>query len=378
MSVFRRPDRDRSGGRIPVRADRSRVPERLRESVVAVREFDLAAALRYHWRQENARGKERAMAIQPYPDRLFDPATRHMMVFAHQDDEIMYTGLMQRLGPELDFLWVTNGDGLAPFVDADPAEYAKVRIAETDRVLEVMERDLSRKTDLEVSEIEIYDNFVDLTLNPSRKPEIYDFFHDVANRIYAEIRRVRPEVIWTAQYQNGHPEHDLVHFLTAYAIRQLEREENRKIDFYQLPEYEYTILIPMRFHPLYKGIRHEILLTDAELEKKRQALECYPSQVELFEKFEKVINGLGRVARLFGRGFDAEGFVRREMFGPVPEDLDYSQSTHRFEWANYMRDYNKGEKVSHARHLANIARAIRERTLRVPEAEGADGGKGRT
>lgn len=303
------------------------------------------------------------MNYQEIPDVLFNNATRHMLSVAHQDDEIQYCGLISRWGPGVRFLFMTNGDGIAPFVNADPLEYAEMRKEETDSVLKTLGRDLEDRVCLDYSEIEIYDNFVELTLNPTNKPAVIDFMHRIACDVYRDLKAFRPDVVWCPQFQNGHPEHDLIHILTAYAIRQINREEGCEIKFYQLPEYEYTILIPMRFHPLYKGPVHFITLTEEEMEIKRRAFECYPSQVELFAKFERVMNGIGTLGKLIGRGFSAEDFLKREHFAPVPTDIDYTRSFHRFEWANYMFDKNKDVKVRFDRHIAVIARELSGRSF---------------
>ncbi|RJO65167.1 MAG: hypothetical protein C4523_16535 [Myxococcales bacterium] len=301
------------------------------------------------------------MNRQPYPHYLFDPATTHLFALAHQDDEINYCGLIRRLGEGVDFVWLTNGDGLAPFENADPKQYAEMRKAEADQVLLTLGRPLKRRVCLDWSEIEIYDHFVELTLNPANRPAVMNYFHRLGDDVYRRIKAHKPHVVWTLQFQNGHPEHDLMHILTALAIRQLEREAGYRPAFYQLPEYEYTILVPLRFHPLYKGVVHELLLREEELEIKRRAFDCYPSQVKLFAQFQRVIDGLGKLARLVGKGFDAQSFLSHEQFGPVPERLDYARSVHVFEWANYMRDKHKNVKVRFDRHLAEIYKALSER-----------------
>ncbi len=301
------------------------------------------------------------MKIQAYPEYLFDPSTRHMLSVAHQDDEIMYCGLIQRWGEDCRFLWTTNGDGLAPFVNADPKEYAEIRKAETDAVLTTLGRSLSLRRCMDYSEIEIYDNFVDLTLAPQRTEEIMDFFYKIGCEIYREIKEFNPDVVWSGAFQNGHPEHDLVHFLSGYAIRQINSEQEKQIAFYHLPEYEYTILLPFRFHPRYKGIIHAIELTEKEVEVKAQALQCYPSQVDLFTKFERVFNGLGKLSGLLGKPFTAEDFLKKEIFSKVPDDIDYTKSTHWFEFENYIGDKNKNIKVRFDRHVGAIAARMRDR-----------------
>jgi len=295
------------------------------------------------------------MSIQPYPDSLFAPQTKHLLSIAHQDDEINYTGLMQRWGKDVHFIWMTNGDGLAPFVNEEPLAYAEKRKTETDEVLKTLGRSLDDRICLDYSEIEIYSKFVDVEHKPEKLEEIVSFMHGIGNKIYREIKEFMPDVVWSGQYQQGHPEHDLCHLLTAIAVKQLKEETGKEIAFYHLPEYEYTIFIPMRFNPFYKGVRHTITLNEEEYQLKRKALECYPSQVELFDKFEKVINRLGFCAKIIGKGFDAEDFLKTEHFGPVPEDIDYTKSYHKFEWANYMFDDYEGVKVHFNSQIAVLA-----------------------
>jgi len=295
--------------------------------------------------------------ITPHPAYLFEPETRHLMVWPHQDDEVMYAGLISRLGRSVDFVWVTNGDGLAPGEGADPDEYAAMRMAETDAVLGVLGRPLERRTNLAYSEIAIYDGFADLTRAPARRGAVMDFFSQIADAVYREVARVRPQVVWVPAFQNGHPEHDLVHVVTALALRRV-RAEGHEAALYQVPEYEYMILIPHRFHPLYRGPVHALELTAEEVALKRRCLERYPSQLELFRGFEKVIGGIGRAARVLGRGFTLDDFLARELFGPVDPDRDYTRSTHLFELANYIGEKHEGVKIRFDRHVAEIAREL--------------------
>ncbi len=295
--------------------------------------------------------------ITPHPEYLFDPATRHLMVWPHQDDEVMYTGLISRLGPEVDFAWVTNGDGLAPGEGADPVEYAAMRMKETDAVLGALGRPLDRRTNLAYSEIAIYDGFADLTRAPARRDGIMDFFGEIAEAVYREVARVRPQVVWVPAFQNGHPEHDLVHIVTALALRRL-RAEGHEVALYQVPEYEYLIFIPFRFHPGYRGAIHALALTPEEVALKRRCLECYPSQIKLFETFERVIGVIGNSLRPIRRRRTLEDFMARELFGPVDRDMDYARSTHLFEWANYINEKHDGVKIRFDRHVAEIAKEL--------------------
>ena len=296
----------------------------------------------------------------PHPEYLFNPETRHLMVWPHQDDEVMYAGLISRLGPEVDFVWVTNGDGLAPEEGADPEEYSVMRLKETDAVLGILDRPLARRTNLSYSEITIYDRFADLTRSPERRDAVMDFFGEIADAVYRGVARVKPQVVWVPAFQNGHPEHDLVHIVTALALRRLGAE-GHEAALYQVPEYEYLIFIPHRFHPLYRGVIHALDLTPEELALKHRCFECYPSQMALFRYFERVIGGIGRSMRLIGRGFTLEDFLAVEQFGPVDLDMDYTRSTHNFEWTNYIKEKHDGVKIRFDRHVAEIAKELTRR-----------------
>ena len=204
------------------------------------------------------------------------------------------------------------------------------------------------------SEIEIYDHLVDVTERPGEFARIAAFFRRVADAVAAEVERVRPDVVWTCAFQQGHPEHDLAHVCAALATRALRPDAT----FCQLPQYELTILVPLRFAPWFRGEVQEIRLTPEELAAKYRMRDAYPSQVELFARFKRVIDGLGRVGAVAGRGFSFEEFASRETFAVVPPEHDYLRSTHPVEALNYMRDSHRGVKVRFDRHVRPIVTAL--------------------
>ncbi len=294
----------------------------------------------------------------PYPNYIFLPETRHAVTVAHQDDELGYSGLFQRLGEDSRFLWLTNGDGLAPFVNEDPQSYAEKRLAECRNAMTAMGRKTEEMTELAHSEIAIYDRFVELG-QAGADDALTDIFEEMAEQVLDFLRKTQPDVVWTLMFQGGHPEHDLIHLITAYALKRYEKEIGREILFMQLPEYELTILIAMRFPPWYRGARHEIILTAEEMERKRKVIESYPSQQELFEKFQKVLNATCKVTSVFGSGdLDVERFLARETFGPVPSTLDYMRSPHHFPLADYLFEKHNGTKIHYEPMLSAIARRL--------------------
>jgi LmbE family N-acetylglucosaminyl deacetylase len=278
-------------------------------------------------------------------------------VIAHQDDEVMYAGLLNRLNSRgnLSILWVTNGDGLAPMVNQPPAEYGAMREAESLRSANAIGVPESRVQMLHYSEIEIYDMFVELAIPNGDRPKAFQLYRAIADNVYDKIKAFDPDSIWTDAFQGGHPEHDLAHIVTAKALQKLRRETGKDLPLYELPEYEYTILISGRFRPWWKNPVHEILLTDEEVKVKMDVITCYPSQQELFEKFRRVFDRTGKIARLIGKGFTAEDFLRKEVFGKVPEFRDYSAHPQFAEWATYMFDKNKNVKIRFDKCIRPIA-----------------------
>jgi N-acetylglucosamine malate deacetylase 2 len=283
-----------------------------------------------------------------------DPALQHLFVFAHQDDDLGYGGLLTRLARNAEAIYVTNGDGLAPEVGADPKAYAAVREAEGAAALAAAGIPRERVKFLGFSEIEIYDHFVDVTERPGEFPRIAAYFRRIADAVAAEVARVAPDVVWTVAYQQGHPEHDVVHVAAALATRALRPQAT----LCHLPQYELTILVPLRFAPWFKGEVRAIQLTPEELAAKYRMRDAYPSQVELFGRFQRVIDTLGSIGRLAGRGFSFEQFASRETYSVVPPDFDYLRSTHPVEALNYMRDAHRGVKVRFDLHIRPIVIAL--------------------
>jgi LmbE family N-acetylglucosaminyl deacetylase len=283
-----------------------------------------------------------------------DRALRHLFVFAHQDDDLGYGGLLTRLADHAEVIYVTNGDGLAPEVGADPATYAAVREAEGAAALAAAGIPRERVQFLGFSEIEIYDHLVDVTERPGEFPRIAALFRRIATAVATEVARVQPDVVWTCAFQQGHPEHDLTHVTAALARRALRPDAR----LCQLPQYELTILVPLRFAPWFKGIVQEIRLTPEEIAAKHRMRDAYPSQVELVRRFQRVIDTLGSIGRLAGRGFSFDQFAARETFAVVPSEFDYLRSTHPVEALNYMRETHRGVKVRFDLHVRPIIAAL--------------------
>ena len=269
--------------------------------------------------------------------------------------------MIKRAGPKARVIWLTNGDGLAPSVGADPKTYARERKAESDRAMEVIGVEKAYHTCLDYSEIEIYDRWADIYASPNRLSTQHGaFFRRMAEEARAAVHAFAPDDAFACAFQGGHPEHDLAHFLCAHALKGYRTSSGKAVPLHHLPEYEFTILVPLRFKPWYKREVMKIRLTDEELETKMAVMECFPSQKDLFRKFERVIDGIGVGARFLGRRLTKEDFFRTETFGPIDPAFDYTASTHCHEFFNYMFERHEGTPIRFDRSVAPVIRYVME------------------
>ena len=269
-----------------------------------------------------------------------------MFVFAHQDDETVVAGLIRRIVGEDErgtFIWWTNGDGLAPAANMSAESYARLRIAECDEALRRLGASTKRKIDLRTSEIENYRRFTHVAHGGPLRARALEYFRHEAWRIDERVRAADPDRVFLLAWQGGHPEHDLLHAMTARSVRRLRRESGRPIPMVQCPAYEFVIACALRFKPWFRGDRRRIQLDAEELAAKERVFQAYGSQTELLEQFRKVIATMGWAAMaLDGRRTTVEDWLRQEEVGVVDPDLDYSRSTHLFERFNYMLDDFEG------------------------------------
>ena len=277
------------------------------------------------------------------PSAIFEGPRRHLVFLAHFDDETPYVGLLSRLSGHVDVAWLTNGDGLAYQAKEDPQVYAAKRKEESLCAMEKLGIARDRLHFLDVSEIEIYRNFVHL-------PGSVSFFFNLADKVHELIEELSPDVLWVLAFQGGQPEHDLSHLLAVRSARRLGVEE-----VYELPEYEYTILLPFRFRPWLNREVFRIQLTGDEYLLKQVVIKCFPSQQGLIDAFLKVVRALSWLGRPFkgNRGFDE--FLKTEVFAPVPPDRDYTSSPHIHEVFDYMFDDYKGKPIRFSRTLGLLS-----------------------
>lgn len=271
---------------------------------------------------------------------------RPLFMMAHHDDEISQAGVFQRLGPNLKAVWVTNSDGLYFESSLTPPEYGKVRMREgVNSVAQVGIPESSTRC-YGWSEVDIYRWLSEINSGKRTMAEASQFFDSIRDDVREAIFEIRPDAVFTLAWQGGQPEHDLTHFFTALAIRELEAETGNHVAFFHMPAYEYTILVAHRFHPLYRGERLRIRLTGAEMAAKMRMIEQYPSQKRLFTDFQRVFRLVGKLGYVTGGPRNAEEWLSTEEFGPVPRDLDYAKNTHVFDKCTYINDDFEGAPVT--------------------------------
>jgi LmbE family N-acetylglucosaminyl deacetylase len=275
-----------------------------------------------------------------------DRYRRPLFLLAHHDDEIPTAGLLQRLPAGKRVLWVTNSDGLYFESDRTPEDYGKLRQAEGMRSVAHAGVGEAAVTNLGFSEVEIYRRMAWLHAKNKSVAEVRPFFQQIRDRVREAVLDYRPDAVFTLAWQGGQPEHDLTHFFAKLALDDLAKATGTRPDFFHMPAYEYTILVAMRFHPLYRGPRIRLRISEAELKAKMAMMECYPSQVRLFTDFRKVFGWVGKLGWVTGGPKTAEQYVSIEEFGPVPADLDYTAKPHLFDYFTYMFDDFEGTPVT--------------------------------
>ncbi|RLB53509.1 MAG: hypothetical protein DRI34_13325 [Deltaproteobacteria bacterium] len=295
------------------------------------------------WRQAYLRGEkfgERAAGFE-----------RPLFVLAHHDDEIPTAGLLQLLAERARVVWTTNSDGLYFESDLDPASYGELRKQEGLRSVALAGVEAGRTACLGFSEVEIYRRLSRLHSGAESVAAARPFFQQLRDAIREQVLEFRPDAVFTLAWQGGHPEHDLVHFFTSLAIADLVASGHPRPEFFHLPAYEYTILVAMRFHPLYRGERIRLRLGPRQLDCKLRMIAAYPSQVRLFNDFRKVfrylVTPLGTIS---GGARSVEQFLAVEEFGPVPS-IDYRRPPHLFDYFTYMFDDFEGVPVTFSRSL---------------------------
>ncbi|MDP8254545.1 MAG: PIG-L family deacetylase [Candidatus Alcyoniella australis] len=295
------------------------------------------------------------------PDFLeaLDQMERPLTVVAHQDDELTFSGVLTRAADRMHIVWVTNGDGLYFIENVSPEAYGKIRMAEALNSATAVGIPGSHTQCLEYSEVDLYQRFMFITENQRAVDWIKPYYQRIIDDLRQYIFEYKPEAVFTCGYQGGNPEHDIIHYFTRLVVDEYERDSGKQVPFIHVPMYEYTVLVALRFNPFYRGLRWRYQLDERERANKRKQLDAYPSQIELFEKFQKVATFAGWLG-LFTRGrpYSLEEYLSIEEWGPVPKDWDYLRNPHLLDRANYIGDHFGRVPVSFEKSVKPIIAAF--------------------
>lgn len=289
------------------------------------------------------------MKYKVCPSYIFEPDRRVMFLFAHNDDELPYGGLIQRVSKNTQFVWLTNSDGLWYEMNMSPSAYAEARKSESIMAMREVGVSEEKLRFLGYSECEIYRRLTEVA---NGKEEALAFFVNIAKQIERVIEDFRPEIVFTLAFQGGNPEHDLLHIFTVSAVR-------GRAEVFELPEYELTILIPLRFAPWKHGEMFEIYLTEQEISRKRKMVGWYATQTNLFKRFMFLIGFFGALAnRKFSISGGAEFYLGRETFASVPINRNYLTPPHYFDFLEYIGDHYDKTPISFSSMIAPIVKTI--------------------
>jgi len=256
-------------------------------------------------------------------------------------------------------LWVTNGDGLYFLENVSPKEYGEIRMAEAIQSAKALGMAERQTECLKFSEVDIYQRMMFVTDNNEATRWLKPWFQTIVDDIRDRVFEYKPQCIFTCAYQGGNPEHDLTHYFTRLAVDDYEKDTGQVVPFIHVPMYEYIVLVALRFNPFYRGLKWRYQLNETEKQKKMKQFEAYPSQIQLFEKFQKVVKGVGLLGLLTrGRPYSAEEYLSVEEWGPVPENWDYLKNPHKLDAANYIGDHFGKVPISFDKSIRPIVAAF--------------------
>ena len=200
---------------------------------------------------------------------------RILFFAAHPDDEgLAAAGLLRRaalLGARVHLVFATNGDNNVwaqrwverrwQVAESDRLRWGELRKREVRAAMEVM--GLKRQASLR------FLNFPDQAMT--------SFLRKAPARLSAilreEIDRFKPTLIIAPALYDAHPDHSALSVAIALAVERSDRPATRC--------YYYIIHRPRRMP---ESVIRELRLTDGEQHRKRNAIDCYRSQLHLFPK----------------------------------------------------------------------------------------------
>jgi len=276
-----------------------------------------------------------------------------LVVMAHPDDEMSCGGLAQRLPRTAQFLWVTDGDGLAGALGVRPAELAMARRLETEAAMAAIGVGPDRIRFLGQSEVGLYQALRQCQAAPGQRHEVFGRMRAAGRLVAAEVMAFRPDVVVTMGWQGAQPVHDLVHLWVRRALDRLP-----EVLLFEVPILDLAWPVPLRFPPWHRDPVHEVRLTAAEWEAKRRMLACWLSQDAVLAPVRGLVAGLDCLARGVGGRVSMDRLLQVEHLGSVPRGRDYFRSPHRIEALDYLLDALDGTRISFSATLGPIAHAL--------------------
>jgi LmbE family N-acetylglucosaminyl deacetylase len=263
---------------------------------------------------------------------------------------------------------MTNGDGVTGTNEEDSVRRVARRRGEALRSLGTAGVSESQVRFLGHSEVEIYRNLAKLRWAPLRLSEVAAFFEPVRQSVAEAVYEFRPDVAFAVGFQGGNPEHDLAHFFASLALRAYGRDGETNVPLYQFPEYELTILLPMRFRPWYPGEKYWIDLSPEELTVKQAMAACYSSQRSQMKRLRMVVGLLTLPQRIVRRKTNPiHRFFSREQLSRVPEDFNYQKSPYRIDFLNNLFENSQGIPLTFQDCMRPLLLSFEDRLNSPPE-----------
>lgn len=224
-----------------------------------------------------------------------------LLVFAHPDDESYGPGgtiaRYAQEGAEIHLLTMTRGESgnLGPCKSLPRDEVAKLRTAELQCAAE----------QLGVQQLIIGD-FPDGKLNESAG--------DAKAFIRDRLRQIDPDVVITFHDRGitGHPDHIAASNWVTEVVR--DRKLPTQLLQFGLSEEQARLIEDRKMYPIPEGqITHRVDVS-GYLEQKKRAIRCHASQIEIFERMQKLEGGFDSFHRMefFWQVFPEEKFSSRQ------------------------------------------------------------------
>ena len=201
------------------------------------------------------------------PDPLLG---RTLVLVAHPDDEaICCGGLLQRMREAM-VIFATDGAPRDSFFWSRYGSregYADVRAREVEQAMRAVG----------VKEHIFLDNGTSWA-----DQELFQNLDIAAARLHDCVRIFRPEAILTLAYEGGHPDHDACSFLAAW-----EAGESA-LAVWEMPAYHRStdgVTVRQEFRSN-EGLEVALMLTSAELARKRAMSAAYESQRDVIAEFQ--------------------------------------------------------------------------------------------